>query len=190
MNKLIPILLIILSLFGCSKSSDSSSTTLMPLAIGYRWHFNLYTYTDSASTVYTTTIISWSVTDTIPYNGKIYYGISGNNNAAYRNVDNNTVEEYDGVNTPSVAFKRVAKDGDIVNGSWYGIKTPEIVNNLTCLRNTKVIVSGQIRDSINCFLCPGVGMVRNEHWYKNAINAKGYYLLTRQDLTSYNFSVN
>jgi hypothetical protein len=94
------------------------------------------------------------------------------------------------VNPPSIAFQRVAKDSDVVayylNGSYYGIKTPQDINGFSSIRNTRVIPNGSTsRDSINYFLCPGVGLVRNEHWYKSTADNRGYYLLTRQDLISY-----
>lgn len=105
---------------------------------------------------------------------------------AYRNADNNTVEQYDGTNAPSIIYKRVSKDSAAVNGTFYGVTTLVYINEVNCIRNTSVIINGLTRDSINNFICPGIGLVRNEHWYKNAANNFGYYLLTRQDLTSYN----
>lgn len=188
--KLTILLLITISLFSCSKNSNSSSSPLMPLTVGNRWHFNIYTYSDSASMIYTATSVSSSVTDTISYNGHIYYKYSDTTNKpiAYRNADNNTVEQYDGINPPSIAYKRVSKDSDAVNGTFYGVTTLQDVNDVNCIRNTSVIINGLTRDSINNFICPGIGLVRTEHWYKNAANNFGYYLLTRQDLTSYNLN--
>ena len=187
--KLTILILITLSLFSCSKSSSSSSSPLLPLTIGNRWHFNIYTFSDSASTFYTITSVSGSITDTISYNGHVYYKYSDSTIKfiAYRNSDNNMVEQYDSINAPSIAYKRVSKDSDAINATFYGVTTLVNINDVNCIRNTSVIINGLIRDSINNFICPGIGLVRNEHWYRNAANNFGYYLLTRKDLTSYNF---
>lgn len=192
MKNIFCLLFIIVLLSACQKNVENITTIkpLWPLSIGNTWNYSVKTYTNQG-TSFTTSSNTLKVISSTQYGGNTYYNISGLS-SMLRNIDNNTIESYDGSTKPTIAFKIASVEGEkittSINSTTYGSKAIQVINGYSCLRNTEVSNGSIYRDSVNYFFSSGIGLVKIEGWQINFNTNKGYYLTSIQDLNS--FTVN
>ncbi|WP_018615270.1 hypothetical protein [Segetibacter koreensis] len=207
MQKL-PVFFLLLLLVSCTKNSTSinqtsnsqgngqtESKTVWPVVTGNYWVYRDSLFNDNGSFGSVFPSDTLKTTDSVTYEGKVFYGTNPFyvSRTYYRQVDDNTVEEYDyNINSSAIIFKRVEANNTIIRSQDAVVPNEHVVTTLTgytdviniygydCIRNENTqTVNGDLWLRVVTYVKPGVGLVRMEYYVKYKASEKLRLYFTR-----------